>query len=159
MITKLPPTPNIQEFWDDIFVETPTTDVEVDGNTESEEEDEPEDHDGESMESENEKYNPEGKGEDLPPCSKFGHEGTSPGPESCKVRKWIIDGQDLPFTMALAELDNREPKRKRKSDASASSGTTLRTPPSTKPCFFGKAVVDTPEKVSEPHSDDDKAGP
>ena len=132
----LPRTPSIGgPFWEEPEEEPVVSDSE--GSTS---EDEPK-----------ERYNPGGKADDMPPCGKFGVEDLCSGPD-CKACQLALDSDRdvsgvVQSTYALAEFfGNTDPGDKKRKAASSESVLTLKTPPSKKPDFFGRAVVDTPEK-------------
>ena len=143
-LPALPRTPSLGDAWEDGGEsETRVSDPETSAS-----EDEP-------VEPE-ERYNPGGKADDMPPCGKFGVEEFCTGPD-CKVCQLALKESDqdvsgvVQSTYALAEFfENMDiGEKKRKLAHSSESALTLKTPPSKKPDFFGRAVVDTPEKKPE----------
>lgn len=159
----LPNTPDIQPLWDDIGRDSSCDGSPARADDQSEDgscDGSPTKADDRSEDG-SEFYNPEGKAEDLPPCAKFGIEDLCEG-RDCQACQAAMDGADepngvMPSSFALADICQRKPSKKRKARQSSSS-STLKTPPSKRPDFFGAAVVDTPEKVTPENFAGEEAG-
>lgn len=102
--------------------------------------------------SHDDRYNPQGKADVMPPCGKFGMESSCKG-KDCVMCKEALRG-DPNLSLEESQIVKASPATlKRPWNPSLSSA--MKTPPSKKPDFFGEALVETPEKECQKSDHDD----
>ena len=91
-------------------------------------------------------YTNDDKGEDMPPCGKWGLELQCIG-AGCKACEMAVNDDAKALSLASFFKTPEKPEKKGEPLGHA----TLKTPSCRKPLFLERATVDTPEKALQDH--------